>query len=158
MDRMPELVPVARTLGLVTNDVDDDVLVYDLDSHHLHHLNQMSATVWRLCTDSQTVAKVAIASGLTEECVRIALGKLADADLLVGDFPVPRRAAGSSRRALLKKGGMALAIPTVISITAPLAAQAASGGSGYYKCSNRRATRSPAVLPAAPPTSVLPGA
>lgn len=83
------------------------------------------------------MADVAIASGLTEESVRIALGKLANADLLVGEFFVTRRAVGSCRRSFLKKGGIAIAVATVISITAPLAAQAQSAESRYDKCSNQ---------------------
>ncbi len=41
--------PLARKADLVTKEVADEVLVYDLKSHKAHCLNQTAALVWKYC-------------------------------------------------------------------------------------------------------------
>ncbi|HYI25552.1 MAG TPA: hypothetical protein VD767_09100 [Thermomicrobiales bacterium] len=136
MDRMSLAVPAARTIGLVVTDTAGEFLVYDQEAYHIHHLNQASAVVWRLCTGDRTVLDIAIDSGLEVESVQIAIGKLAAANLLDGDASIAPQACRSTRRSFLGKTGLAVAMPTIVSVTAPLAAHAATMTSRYYKCSN----------------------
>ncbi len=160
MDRRQETVPAARTRGLVVTESKNEVLVYDLEAHHIHHLNPLAATVRRLCTGEQTMAGLAIASGLAEESVRIALSQLATANLLDGEVAVPRRAAGSSRRAFLRRSAIAgaTAVPAIVSISAPRAAAAQSAGSRFYKCSNQQCDSQTACsLLCAPANACPPG-
>jgi len=105
-----------------------EVLVYDEQSHHIHRLNQVSAAVWRHCDGRRTVADLATETGMAAEMVQVALGKLADARLLDGDLPAGVRAAGQSRRSFLKKAAVAggVALPVLVSISAPTAAQTTS--------------------------------
>jgi hypothetical protein len=136
MERGLDIVPVARTRGLVVTESAGELLVYDQEQHHIHHLNPVSAGVWRGCTGNQSILDVAAATGLDIDQVRLALRQLAGANLLEGDLLISSIPSRSSRRALLKKSGIAVMIPAVVSVTAPLAAQATSPSSRYYKCSN----------------------
>lgn len=123
-------VPAARTIDLVTTQSNDEVLVYDQQSHHIHHLNAQAVGVWRLCDGSRTVDEISIAAGLDETAVRIALGRLEDAHLLDGKMQTGLRVT-QSRRALIRKAAIAGALPAIISVSAPIAASASS------HCSNR---------------------
>lgn len=120
-------VPAARTIDLVTTHSQDEVLVYDQQSHHIHHLNAQAAAVWRLCDGRRTVDHISVASRLDETAVRLALGALADAHLLEGDLQAGLRNT-TSRRSFLKKATAAgaVALPTIVSISSPAAAQSTS--------------------------------
>jgi hypothetical protein len=124
MATITSIVPAARFKELVTSEIGDEVLVYDEASHHIHQLNQVSATVWRLCNGRRSVADLAHETGMTAELVQVALGKLADAMLLDGDLP----AGVQSRRRFLKKAALAggVALPVLVSVSAPTAVQASS--------------------------------
>jgi len=117
-------VPGARRENLVTTEVKDEVLVYDKERHHIHHLSQTAAAVWRLCDGQRTVSDVAQATGIEEDAVHMALHKLKDANLLDGAL-APDMRGNQSRRSLMKKVGIA-AVPAIVSITAPSAANASS--------------------------------
>jgi hypothetical protein len=123
------IVPAARFENLVMTEAGGEVLVYDETSHHIHRLNQASATVWGLCDGRRTVAALASESGMTVEMVQVALGKLADAMLLDGDLPAGARATGQSRRSFLRKAAIAgAAVPVIASVSAPDAAASHSQG------------------------------
>ena len=91
--------PQARLDHLVITHVGEEVRIYDQTSHTIHHLNAASATVWRRCHGQRTLANQARESGMTEEAVQDALGKLADAGLLRDELASGLRRPGSSRRA-----------------------------------------------------------
>ncbi len=128
-------VPAARIDGLVVTESRDEVLVYDTAQHHIHHLNQTSAIVWRLCDGRRTVAdlvreaQVKDSGKVTEDSVRLALTKLADAKLLDGPLAASMQGARHTRRTLLKRAAVAgaVAVPAIVSMSAPAAAGAISG-------------------------------
>src|SRR5687768_12224231 len=103
MAAFPERAPQARTSHLVTTDAGAEVLVYDRLTHHIHHLNATSAMVWRLCDGRRSVTEIALSAGMTEPVVRVALAKLADADLLDGALSSELRGPARSRRAFMKQ-------------------------------------------------------
>ena len=123
--------PLARTQNLVTSESDSDLLVYDHDTQQIHHLNASSVAVWTQCDGSRTDGDIAVSLGLSLETVHIALGSLAQANLLAGPIPSNLVAPGRSRRSFLRKAAIAggVALPTIVSITAPQAAAAYSEGS-----------------------------
>lgn len=51
-------LPRARTKGLVISELDDETLVYDLERHEAHCLNQIAALVWKRCDGKTSVAKM----------------------------------------------------------------------------------------------------
>jgi len=130
------VLPSARVENLVLTETKDEVLVYDTASHHIHHLNQVSAVIWRLCDgrrsigDITSAATVALGIPVNDTTVKIALGKLNDANLLVESLGTQFRSPVQSRRTLLKRAAVAgtVALPAIVSISAPQAASAQSGG------------------------------
>jgi len=131
-------VPAARIDGLVVTESRDEVLVYDTAKHHIHHLNQVSAVIWRLCDGQRSVADLARAAGaqlgseIGDDAVRLALTKLESANLLEGSLVATVRTNGQSRRKFLRRAAVAgaVAVPVVVSMTAPQAAFAGSASCG----------------------------
>ena len=117
-------VPTARITGLVITEAKDEVLVYDQDKHHIHHLNPTAAAVWRMCDGQRSADDIALDADFEEDAVLLALRKLQDAELLDGALPASLRGS-QSRRSFMTKAGIA-AIPTIISVSAPFAASAQS--------------------------------
>ena len=130
------IVPAARVENLIITESKDEVLVYDTAQHHIHHLNQTSAVVWRLCDGRRSVAdlvreaQLKVDGTVNEDAVRLALAKLEDAELLEGALVSSLRGVGQSRRTLLKRAAVAgaVAVPAIVSMSAPAAAATGSGG------------------------------
>jgi hypothetical protein len=134
---MTPTCPLSRTEGLIVEEVDDELLVYDQDHDSAHRLNRTAAIVWRHCDGTRTVDDLVaiLAKELgddlaDEDLVHIALDNLADRGLVEG---VPKRAADEtrlSRRRFIRRVGTvgvaALALPVVTSLVAPSPAAAQS--------------------------------
>jgi hypothetical protein len=126
-----QVLPRAREVEIVVQELPDEVLVYDLKRHKAHCLNQSAAFVWRRCDGRTSVAEMARLLGeelrapVSEEVVWLALDRLGKARLLEGRAP-EWLGPGLSRREVVRKLGLgaAVALPLIISVTAPTAAQA----------------------------------
>lgn len=139
MSSSDTFIPVVRTAELAVEELDGEVLVYDLERHKAHCLNGTSASIWHAIDGVRSVRE--IGRGLVdtpegvdgEAIVWHALAQLDQRDLLLTPLPDDAPTASglaSSRRDLLKKaalvGALSLAIPVVRTIVAPDAAQAAT--------------------------------
>jgi len=128
---MGSVEPRARTSRLVTRDLGDELLVYDLERHKAYCLNRVARQVFRHCDGETTIPDMALRIGNTlgvpvdEQAVRLALVRLEKAHLL--DSPVAQ-ILHTSRREMLRTLGRAAAVvvPLVTAITVPTSAQAAS--------------------------------
>jgi len=127
--------PRARRDDLVVQDLPEETLVYDVARHRAHCLNRTAALVWRRCDGRTSVAELARCVGREtglppdEEVVWMALDRLSKANLLENRIQPPKGAPRSRREVLKKLGavaGLAVVLPAVQSIEAPMAAQAAS--------------------------------
>lgn len=127
--------PIARSGGLLLEELDDETLVYDLKSHDVHCLNESALLVWKACDGSVTVADLAgllesRGFGEGETLVWMTLERLTRSGLLDEAIEAPEQAQRYSRkqaiRAMGAAAGLTLVAPLVTSIVAPLAAQAAS--------------------------------
>lgn len=134
--------PKARRRGLILEKLDDELLVYDLDSHKAHCLNRAAALVWSHCDGGKSAVEIArllaYHSGIifTEEVVELALEQLERFKLLEEGARLPNRSSLMSRRELGRKLGLAslAALPCILSIPAPVAAQAASCATAGNPC------------------------
>ena len=54
-----QVVPRARKAGLIVNNLNDEVLVYDLERDKAHSLNSSAAFIWKKCNGRRTIAEVA---------------------------------------------------------------------------------------------------
>src|SRR5690606_14130697 len=105
--------PAARTDDLVITQSGDDLLIYDQVAHEIHHLDAVAAAVWNACEVETSPERIAHATRLAPDVINQALQALSDANLLECpclERPAPAR---GSRRALLRKAGIASA--TVVS-------------------------------------------
>jgi len=126
--------PLARSSRVLVEELDDETLVYDLDTHKAHCLNRAAALVWRRSDGATSIG--ALADMLPEaelprdeDLVWLALKDLDKAGLLAqSDVPAARKKISRRDvvRALGATAGLTLALPAVTSLVAPLAAQAAS--------------------------------
>jgi hypothetical protein len=128
----PQL-PQARTDRLLWTDMPDGLLVYDLKRYRGHFLNQAATLIWRHCDGRTDVAALSALLRRAElpadeAVVWLALDRLAKAHLLQRELARP--AAGISRRAVMRKlglaGGLTVLLPVVASIAAPTPAMASS--------------------------------
>jgi len=135
MPKANQFVPHARSQGLVITDLDDEILVYDKARDKAHCLNQTAALVWKYSNGERSVADIAqvmekkLGSPVDEQIVWFALQQLEKDHLLQNAVPVPNEFAGITRREFVKtmgKAAVAVALPIVISMTAPTPALAVS--------------------------------
>ena len=130
-------LPKARTDNLVIRELDDETLVYDMVRDEAHCLNHTAALVWKQCDGKMTAT--AAARSLKEE-----LDATVDTDLVwlavkqlqkIHLVDEAKKSLSVTRRdVVLKYAPAALALPVIISISTPLAAQAASCGGPGAPC------------------------
>ena len=140
------MLPEARREGLIIEELPEEILLYDLRRHRAYCLNRTAALLWRHCDGQTPVAVLAallqnelqVPAG--EEVVWLTLRQLSRADLLRKGTTWPLQASHYSRREVARSfallGGLSVLLPTVASIVAPTAAQAATCV-GSNKCSGK---------------------
>ena len=124
-------LPIARSERLLIEKLPDEVLVYDLDRKKAHCLNSTAALIWNHC-DGKTSVKELVSllekqsnGKVQEEVVWFGLDQLQSARLLDGP-PAATSKERLSRRELVKRIGLAVAVPTIVSVLAPKASAALS--------------------------------
>jgi hypothetical protein len=133
---MTDFRPQARSEGLLVEELEDELLVYDQRDDSAHRLNRTAAIVWRHCDGTRDVdALVAVLEAelgavADADLARIALDDLAERGLIGG---APERTFEDrrvSRRRFIRRvgtvGAATLALPAVISIVVPEPAAAQS--------------------------------
>ncbi len=130
-------LPRAVRDNLVIRELDDETLVYDTERDEAHCLNHTAALVWELCDGKTTPVQAA-------RSLQIKLGTDVEPDLVwlavkqLQKFHLVERATKSpsvSRRDLvLKYAPAALALPVIMSISAPAPAAAASCATSGQSC------------------------
>ena len=132
MDGLERPFPQARMSDLVAKEFPGEILIYDLNSHQAHCLNQTTALVWQHCDGKSSITAITQAisqelkADVHEEIIWIALEQLNRSKLLENKITKPTHKAAVSRRQALRQAAlMAVAAPMVLSIIAPTA-QAAS--------------------------------
>jgi len=143
--------PLARTDGVVTEDVADEVLVYDERTDVACRLNQSAALVWRNSDGKRTledlvhVLEADLGDVADEDMVLMALDSLAEHGLIESGYEARDSTASrlSRRRFFRRVGVAAVSIPVVASMAVPMPAAAASNGgyAPYYNASDRRLKR-----------------
>lgn len=126
--------PLSRSQNLVIQELNKEVLIYDLKINKAFCLNETSALVWNACDGNRSVAQISSSLGkqtsqpFSEDLVWLALDQfkkdnlLENAEQIISDFN------GLSRREVIKKVGFAslTALPVISSLIAPTAAAAQS--------------------------------
>lgn len=131
-NKSEQIIPEARHDELIVQELADEVLIYDEQQHKAHCLNQTAAVVWKQCDGKRDVrdiaqrASVELGAPVGEEMVWLAVDELSKRRLLKEKLELGT--AGTSRREMMRRLGVgaAVALPLVVSIVAPRAADAAN--------------------------------
>jgi hypothetical protein len=123
------VTPESRREQLISQEVGQELVVYDQQTHTAHRLNRTAALVWRLADGERSVSDISKILHDTadvpedEELVRMALSELDKSGLLLRGLPTLDERI--TRRRLLSMS--AALIPVVASIGVPSPASAQSG-------------------------------
>lgn len=127
--------PRARQHGIVVQDVLDEVLVYDQERFEAHCLNQSAGTIWRLCDGRSTPDAIAaraseqLGTTVALDVVWHALYQLEEFKLLeAGDSALSVVAPVTRRQLMTTLTRAGLALPLIVGVAAPAAAQSGSTG------------------------------
>ena len=142
MKSKEQALPRARSQGLLVQELDGEVLVYDRLRHKAHCLNQTAALVWLRCDGKTDADQMALhlskktESAVDQTVVWMALKQLATAHLLEGDAPERREQSDITRREVIRRIGAAAAVvlPVVSTIVAQHAIQAGTCGATGVPC------------------------
>lgn len=126
-------LPKARTNGIVVQDANAEVLIYDLRMNKIYALNETSKFVWKHCDGTTSAAEIVgklnrqFQTNVNEDFIWLVLDGLQKENLLETAIELPK----IKRRELIKKIGLTsmIALPLITSLIAPVAAHAQSGGS-----------------------------
>src|SRR3954451_15298927 len=126
-----QALPKARADKLVTEQVGDELLVYDLETDEAHCLSATAALVWRHCDGATTVSTVAESLPDDDATGRLALVEQALAQLrsrrLLDEPSLQSGNGGWSRRQFVVRVGAAGAAATGASLITSISASAQAG-------------------------------
>src|SRR5258708_1866919 len=123
------LLPRSRTDNLVIRELDDETLVYDIERDEAHCLNQTAALVWAQCDGKTAAAQAALSLqskldvSVDTDLVWLAVKQLERFHLVESNGKSP---SVSRRNLVLKYAPLALALPVIMSISAPAPAGVSS--------------------------------
>ncbi len=131
---MVKYQPMGRKENIVIQELDNEILIYDLNENEAFCLNETSAIIWQMCDGTKTVPEISRALGekqnslVPEDFVWLALEQLQKEKLISNEFKFNDVFAGMTRRHVIRKIGLGsmVALPIVASMIAPVAASAAS--------------------------------
>ncbi len=118
----------------VTQQVADELLIYDLKRNKAFCLNKTAASVWESCDGIRTPGKIrrklekAFGVNLSDKFVLFSIVQLYKYGLIETDPAITLVSVGISRRLLLREIGKttAIALPLIASVVSPRPAQAQS--------------------------------
>lgn len=119
--------PESRKANIVIQDLETEVLIYDLAINKAYCLNQTSALVYQLSDGTKTVSEISelmskkLKTLVSEDFVWLSIDGLKKDNLLENADEVPLHFAGLSRREVIKKIGLGsvIALPVIASVVAP---------------------------------------
>ena len=129
--------PKSRHDDVVIQDLENELLIYDLKLNKAFCLNETSALIWRFCDGNNSIAEInqllseQLKLPVSEDIVWLALDQLKQDNLLANGDEI--KFNGLSRRAVIRKAGVAsmIALPIVASLIAPRSIDAQSGACGF---------------------------
>lgn len=137
-------MPLAETKDIVVQELEKEVLIYNLNNYRAVNLNEPVAYIWNLCDGERTVEEIKKAASkklnaaLTDEYVLLCLAELEKHHLLIKNSFSGLSAAANekgtlSRRDVMRKIALtsAVALPIISAVVVPTAAAAAS-----VRCTN----------------------
>ncbi len=129
------ILPQSRLSDIVVQEIENEILIYDLKTNKAFCLNETSAMIWYLCDGKQTVKQISQALSkkqnelFTEDLIWLALDQFKNDNLLESNQKFEINFSGLNRRQVIKKVGLAsmVALPLIASVVAPNSLAAQSG-------------------------------
>lgn len=126
--------PKARTDNIVVSELQDELLLYCLETHQAFCLNQTAAAVYQTADGVKSMTEIADAiskklkSKVEEDFVLFTLNELKSQNLVEFSAPDMTKTNGFSRREAIRRIGLStvIALPVITMLVAPKAAEAAS--------------------------------
>jgi hypothetical protein len=126
--------PLSRKENIVVQELEGEILVYDLSENRAVCLNETSALIWQACDGNKTPAEISnfiskkLNTPANEDLVWLALDQLKKENLIENASDLPNHFAGMSRREAIKKVGLSslIALPVIMAVTSPVAAATGS--------------------------------
>jgi hypothetical protein len=120
------LLPVARNTNITTQDLKDEILIYDFTNNKAYCLNPTSTIIYNACNGKTSFEDLEKSHNFKPDLIFLALDELKKNDL-VEDYNSPF--VGISRREIIRKVGLGsmVALPVISSLIAPKAIDAQSG-------------------------------
>lgn len=125
--------PKSRQENLVLQELDNEIIIYNLSNNKAFCLNETSALIWQLCNGERNISQISqlaqqkTKTEVNEDLVWFAIEQLKKEKLISSEVDTPQQFIGKSRREIIKKIGLGtmIALPVVASLVAPTAIQAA---------------------------------
>jgi len=122
------VAPKAREENLVVQELDGEVLIYDLNANKAFCLNKSSALIWQACDGKKDVSEIRdllgklFNSSVNDDFVWLALDQLKKENLIENKDEIVVDYNGMSRREVIRKVGLAsvVALPLISSLVAPV--------------------------------------
>lgn len=120
-----DMKPIGRQADLVIQELDNEVLIYDLRANKAFCLNETAARVWQACDGSNSMSDISAELG-SDDLVWLALNDLKKQKLIEHEVTTPAKFIGMSRREVMRNIVLSsmLAVPVIAALVAPAAAQA----------------------------------
>lgn len=120
-------LPQTKDKGIVLQKLGNELLIYKLSDNQGFSLNQTLTQVYEACALGMTVEQLEKENGFTKDLIYLSIDELKREELIEAN--THNHFAGLNRREVIKKVGLStmLALPVLLSVTAPKASQAASG-------------------------------
>lgn len=140
--------PISRKDNLVVQEVNGEVLIYDLAKNKAFCLNESSAMIWALCDGTKSAKEISQELSLNfkvpinEELVWLALERFKKENLFENADELSNDFKGFSRREAIRKVGLGsmIALPVVSAIIVPTAVSAQSCTAAGSPCSPSNTT------------------
>lgn len=121
-------LPPSKTENIVVQNLESELLIYNLVTNKVFCLNETSALVYRACDGKTDLADFKKTHQFPDELIFLALNNLKKEGLIKDNFDLPLK--GLSKREFIKKIGLstAAALPIITAINAPTVYAAVSCG------------------------------
>lgn len=119
--------PKGRKSSLVVQELNNEIMIYDMTENKALCLNETSAIVWQACDGNNTISEITriltekLGKSANEDLVWLAIEQLKKENLIENSNELKSPFLGMSRRDVIKKVGLGtlIALPVVASIIAP---------------------------------------
>lgn len=127
--------PISRKAEIVIQELEKEVLIYDLRRNKAFCLNETSALIWQMCDGGKlSVQEISLdvsrklKTPVSEDLIWLAIEQLKKENLIENSSELPDKFEGMNRRDVIRRIGLAsfAALPVISTIVAPMSVQAAS--------------------------------